>query len=73
MTEQGRIYQSFKCGELPDPGRISEFVEHVTDLAVLVDADGVIKGLSINPECASLGSLDHWVGRPFDEFLTEES
>ncbi|MEM7597690.1 MAG: transcriptional regulator PpsR [Pseudomonadota bacterium] len=73
MTEQGRIYQSFKSGELPDPSRVSDFVEHVADLAVMVGSDGQIKGLSINPECASLGSLDHWVGRRFHDFLTEES
>ncbi len=73
MTEQGRIFQSFKSGELPDPSRIEEFVEHVADVAVLLGPDRVIKGLAVNPECASLGSLDHWVGRPFFDFLTEES
>ncbi|MEL6647566.1 MAG: transcriptional regulator PpsR [Pseudomonadota bacterium] len=73
MTEQGRIYQSFTSGELPDPARISDFVEHVADLAILVGSDGQIKGLSINPECASLGALDHWVGRRFHDVLTEES
>ncbi|MEM7733647.1 MAG: transcriptional regulator PpsR [Pseudomonadota bacterium] len=73
MTEQGRIYQSFKVGELPNPADIADFVERVSDLAVMVGSDGVVKGLSINPECASLGSLDHWVGRDFTDFLTEES
>ena len=73
MSEQGRIYQSFRSGELPDPSGIADFVEHVSDLAVMVGEDGIIKGLSINPECASLGSLEHWVGHGFSDFLTEES
>ncbi|MEM7734025.1 MAG: transcriptional regulator PpsR [Pseudomonadota bacterium] len=73
MTEQGRIFQTFKSGDLPDPSKIEDFVEHVADMAVLLGPDGVIKGMSVNPECASLGSLDHWVGRPFFDFLTEES
>lgn len=42
-------------------------------MAMLLGCDGLIKGLSVNPDCASLGSLDHWVGRPFFDFLTEES
>ena len=73
MTEQGLIYQSFTSGELPEPSKVKGFVEHVADMAVMIGADGIIKGLSINPECASLGSLDHWVGRPFLSVLAEES
>lgn len=39
----------------------------------MVDADGIVRGVSVNPECPSLGSLDHWVGQSFADYLTEES
>ncbi len=73
MTEQGRIYERFRAGELPDPARVEDFVEQVSDLAVMIDGDGVVRGVSVNPECPSLGSLDHWVGQKFLQYLTEES
>ena len=73
MTEQGRISERFRAGVLPDPGQIDELVESVADLAVLVSGDGVVEGISVNPDCPSLGCLDHWVGRKFETFLTQES
>lgn len=48
-------------------------MEHVADLAVMVAGDDTVQGISVNPECPSLGCLDHWVGRKFATFLTEES
>ncbi|WP_299850005.1 transcriptional regulator PpsR [uncultured Roseovarius sp.] len=48
-------------------------IERASDVAIMVGFDGVVEGILVNPECPSLGCLDHWVGRPFDEFLTIES
>jgi transcriptional regulator PpsR len=48
-------------------------VEQVADMAVLLSADGIVEGISTNPESPALGCLDHWVGRLFSDFLTEES
>ncbi|WP_245306300.1 transcriptional regulator PpsR [Roseovarius aestuariivivens] len=52
---------------------MQNLVEQAADITVLVGADGDVTGISVNPDCPSLGSLDHWVGRPFDKFLTIES
>lgn len=41
-------------------------------MAIAVDAEGVVIGISVSPDCPSLGRLDHWVGRLFSEFLTDE-
>lgn len=73
MSEYGRISERFRAGVLPNPASIEDLVEHVADLAVMVSDKGVVEGISVNPECPSLGCLDHWVGRKFASFLTEES
>ncbi|MCL4119343.1 UNVERIFIED_CONTAM: hypothetical protein GTU68_030700 [Idotea baltica] len=39
----------------------------------MVTHSGSVEGISVNPECAGLGCLDHWVGREFHDFLTIES
>ncbi len=43
------------------------------DLAVFLSPEGEVEGVSVNPDCPSLGCLDHWVGRDFQSFLTSES
>lgn len=39
----------------------------------MVGHDRIIEGISVNPECPSLGCLDHWIGRDINSFLTIES
>ena len=39
----------------------------------MIDGAGIVTGISVSPDCPSLGSLDHWVGREFASFLTPES
>lgn len=73
MTEHGRISERFRAGILPNPAGVDDLVEHIADLAVMVSDDGVVAGISVNPDCPTLGCLDHWVGRPFATFLTSES
>ncbi|MDW4499393.1 transcriptional regulator PpsR [Sulfitobacter sp. D35] len=58
---------------LPDPVGIPGLIEKASDIAIHIDAAGTIEGISVNPECPSLGCLDHWVGRDIDKFLTVES
>lgn len=62
-----------RAGALPDPSSIQNLLEQAADISVLVQANGDVGGVAVNPDCPSLGCLDHWVGRPFHHFLTSES
>jgi len=73
VTEQGRSSERFRAGVLPQPSHIKELIENVGDISVVVSSNGTVEGISVNPDCPSLGCLDHWVGRKFANFLTEES
>ena len=73
MTRQGPSSQPLTAGALPDSDSIDNLFEQAADIAVCIDGDGAVTGISVNPDCPSLGCLDHWVGRPLDGFLTEES
>ncbi|WP_397543505.1 transcriptional regulator PpsR [Roseovarius salis] len=72
MTKQERTSERLRAGVLPEPDHVDQLIEQSADLAVVVDGDGVVTGISVNAECPSLGRLDHWVGRLFSDFLTEE-
>ncbi|MEO1140395.1 MAG: transcriptional regulator PpsR [Pseudomonadota bacterium] len=73
MTRERRKSESLRAGALPDPSSVQNLVEQAADIAVLVGKNGEVEGISINPDCPSLGCLDHWVGRSFETFLTVES
>ncbi|QFT92270.1 DNA-binding protein Fis [Roseovarius sp. THAF9] len=73
MTRETRKSERLRAGALPDPSGVHNIVEQAGDVAVYVADDGEVAGISVNPDCPSLGCLDHWVGRPFEKFLTVES
>ena len=73
MTRESRKSERLRAGALPDPTEVQNIVEQAGDMAVYVSDDGEVAGISVNPDCPSLGCLDHWVGRPFKNFLTFES
>jgi len=73
MTRETRKSERLRAGALPDPTGVQNIVEQAGDMAVYVSDDGEVAGISVNPDCPSLGCLDHWVGRPFENFLTVES
>lgn len=73
MTRQERNTERLRAGALPSPVEVGDLVANASDLVIWVDGDLQIAGVSVNPDCASLGCLDHWVGRPLEQFLTEES
>ncbi|KRS11712.1 transcriptional regulator [Roseovarius atlanticus] len=73
MTRETRKSERLRAGALPDPSGVHNIVEQAGDMAVYVADDGEVAGISVNPDCPSLGCLDHWVGRPFEKFLTVES
>jgi len=73
VSRQEHTSQRLRAGRIPEIGDIPGLVEQVADLAVLLSADGIVEGISTNPESPALGCLDHWVGRPFSDFLADES
>lgn len=73
MTRQATNADRLKSGVFPDTGQVESLLEHAADIAMHVDEDGMVVGISVNPACPSLGCLDHWCGRPISSFLTEES
>ena len=73
MSRQEHTSQRLRAGRIPEITDIPGLVEQVADLAVLLSADGIVEGISTNPESPALGCLDHWVGRPFSDFLADES
>ncbi|MEX0339596.1 MAG: transcriptional regulator PpsR [Arenibacterium sp.] len=73
MTKQDRTADRLRAGALPDPSSVENLFEHASDIVVMVDDGGIVSGISVSPESPSLGCLDHWVGRDFSNFLTEES
>ena len=72
MTRYLRTSERFLAGVLPEPEHVDHLIEQASDMAVAVDSDGIVIGISVSPECPSLGRLDHWVGRVFADFLTDE-
>ncbi|MEM1387263.1 MAG: transcriptional regulator PpsR [Pseudomonadota bacterium] len=73
MTRQDRDTQRLQAGAFPAPAHVQDLIATAADLVIWADAQNVICGISVNPNCASLGCLDHWVNRPIEHFLTEES
>lgn len=73
MTRQDRATDRLSAGRFPEPSRIDDLIAQAADLAICIDAEGLVVGISVNPNCPSLGCLDHWVGRPLSGFLTDES
>ncbi|MEX0280183.1 MAG: transcriptional regulator PpsR [Arenibacterium sp.] len=73
MTKQENTAERLRAGALPEPSSVENLFEHASDIVVMIDEDGIVSGISVSPECPSLGCLDHWVGRDFSSFLTEES
>ncbi len=59
-------------GQIP-PENLRGILASAADLSVMISPEAVILSLVVNPRCADLGNLDHWVGRPLRDFLTRES
>ncbi|MFU8836190.1 MAG: transcriptional regulator PpsR [Roseovarius sp.] len=73
MSKIEQTSQRLRAGHLLDVMDIPGLVEQAADMAVLLNPDGIVDGISTNPESPSLGCLDHWVGRSFLDFLAAES
>ncbi len=55
------------------PDVLTEILAKATDLAIVVDAQGIVSSVLINQNNRSFGRLDHWEGRDLRNFLTSES
>lgn len=73
MTKQQTSMEFSHAGVMPQTPSVRFLIEQTSDIAIHIDSQGVVAGIYVNPDCPSLGCLDHWVGRPFTRFLTEES
>ncbi|MFW2542930.1 transcriptional regulator PpsR [Primorskyibacter sp. 2E107] len=73
MTKQDPSLEFSYAGELPESAEIGLLIQSATDIAVYIDQAGIVSGIFVSPESPSLGCLDHWVGRPFSNFLNIES
>lgn len=73
MSKIEQTSQRLRAGRLPEMQHVPGLIEQAADMAVLLSPDGIVEGISTGVESPSLGSLDHWVGRPFTDFLAPES
>ncbi len=55
------------------PEHFNEIVATAADLAIIVDLNGIVQSLVVNPLNPGLGRLDHWEKRDIREFLAEDS
>lgn len=55
------------------PEQFSEIVTTAADLAIVLDMQGTVKTVIVNPLNPTLGRLDHWKDRDIREFMAEDS
>ena len=73
LSRQEEKTEWLRAGEFPQIKGVRNLIERSSDIVVLIDAAGLVSAVSVNPDCRSLGSLDHWIGQPFAQFLTLDS
>jgi len=73
VSRQEERSEWIRAGALPEAEVVNNLIEQSSDIVIHLTADGTVAGISVNPESPSLGNVDHWVGRPFEKFLTYES
>jgi transcriptional regulator PpsR len=55
------------------PEQFNEIVSTAADLAIVLDTEGTVKSVIVNPLNPTLGRLDHWKDRDIREFMAEDS
>lgn len=55
------------------PEQFNEIVTTAADLAIVLDTDGMVQSVIVNPLNPTLGRLDHWKDRDIREFMAEDS
>ncbi len=73
MSRHEERSEWLRAGAFPEAQGVQNLIERSSDIVVHVARDGTVSAISVNPDCRSLGCLDHWVGNEFAKFLTSES
>ncbi|WP_040671598.1 transcriptional regulator PpsR [Rhodobacter sp. SW2] len=55
------------------PEMLSDIIATASDIAMSIDPSGRVLAVQVNPHNRSFGELQHWVGKPVNEVLTDES
>jgi transcriptional regulator PpsR len=55
------------------PDLMGQIIATASDIALILSADGIIRGVLVNPNHKSFGTLTHWEGEPVRSVLTKES
>lgn len=55
------------------PEQFNEIVTTAADLAIVLDTEGTVKSVIVNPLNPTLGRLDHWKDRDIRDFMAEDS
>ena len=73
MNSSGSSFWSSGSVPLINAEVLSSILAVASDIALVVSMDGTVLSVLINPNETSFGKLNHWEGRPREDFLTRES
>ncbi len=73
MTSRSTRYWSSGAIPLIAPDILGDVIAHAADISVVISDLGEVLSLLVNPDHASFGRLDGWVGRDIRTTLTSES
>ncbi|MDJ0858962.1 MAG: transcriptional regulator PpsR [Dinoroseobacter sp.] len=73
MNTRERDFWDEQSAPRIDPEQFNEIVATAADLAIVLDLQGTVQSLVVNPLNPTIGRLDHWEKRDIREFLAEDS
>jgi len=73
MNERGSDFFDHPSAPPIAPEQFNEIVTTAADLAIVLDTQGTVKSVIVNPLNPTLGQLDHWKDRDIREFMAEDS
>ncbi|MDA0924591.1 MAG: transcriptional regulator PpsR, partial [Proteobacteria bacterium] len=73
MNTRGSDFWDQPSAPTIGPEQFNEIVTTAADLALVLDTEGTVKSVIVNPLNPTLGRLDHWKDRDIREFMAEDS
>lgn len=73
MNSRGSDFWDQPSGPPIGPEQFNEIVTTAADLAIVLDTEGTVKSVIVNPLNPTLGQLDHWKDRDIREFMADDS
>ncbi|BDW87117.1 transcriptional regulator PpsR [Roseicyclus marinus] len=73
MNTRGSDFLGQPSAPAIGPEQFNEIVTTAADLAIVLDTQGTVKSVIVNPLNPTLGRLDHWKDRDIREFMAEDS